>query len=1163
MLEQTYSRIYEQLKGIGERYEAAEKQMTTAYEQNEIFRERRMENLRLQLKKIDEYSEKVEYFRHLAEKHLQSRNLLTITPRELNFNRMRNWSMMIDPTLDDDPYAQRIYVQAKCNELFLEQKRREFEATLENLERNVEVADAAQKAETEALLRRLAEECRAFLEGDAFAQFAAELSDGHRSYTDATSLQMVREDNADGETVALGGCARALPVLEPLRYVAKAKLGEYYDAKSSSVLLPVEYPLEQEVMISAACAAAKEKRLYRGIQNYLLNVLARTAIGSRKIYFLDALHFNTSALGALRPLEDSVVLQSVPKDAEQIVDALKQIVSSFSDIDEALGMADSVQDFNASAAPTDRLERTILVLVGYPSAFSGEAKNYIKRILLNYEHYGITPILLDTQFVSKREDSSAETLPDVVDGVCRIRMTQQKELIWKDSEPERHFRWYELRQDLSAAYLETVRSYDTRTDVLGTEYVKRLDMVNYPPYERGKKSLVLPYGVDARDEVHSISFDNENFAAYLMGASGSGKSTLLHTIITGILRNYHPDDVELWLADFKMSEFAQYIDPLPPHVKYILLDESRELVYDLLDQLTEKMMERQRFFMQHRDMKKVENVPGSIYMPVIFVILDEFSIMSQAVSESEVYKLRLQNLLAKGRALGIKFIFSSQTFTKGIAGLTQTAKDQIQTRIAMKNSYNEINETLELSSGIRTEQVKNWMEALPPHYALSKYRDGDKMHVKRVQVMYFKGKGDEALEPQRNLIRYLNSSLRPVELSEYDGGSAATYVNKHPVIVDGNSYKGFCEENIRAMIEGYKVAHGSDISEDDVVVTFGAPRRMVNARFAAITNESRENLLLVARGAEQVCGMSVVLAAAKAFQMQGGNVQIWAYGKNRLYRTYKDSHFVHYDVAEGMSEICGAIAGLREKIAGKKNGNELIVMLGMEQICSDFELIDFGGSVPGHASAKDSVNMSALAVQTEEEQQDYEELLDLQERFKEVYDIDQLEDEWLDQGKSMDEIMQEEERLYQEFLSQQGYAVPVEDGEPEAATEIGAPADVEKADEIEPAETDGSYNALEDFKYIVRQGSRLGYHFMLCLNNLSDIKGTQLQVELFRHRLVFQLPAEDSMTLFMSRVAAGLPEHICQYSDTLEQYSFRPFIHEGVSWDGWVLDADGEAVNAF
>ena len=404
---------------------------------------------------------------------------------------------------------------------------------------------------------------------------------------------------------------------------------------------------------------------------------------------LDALHYNNSSLGALRQLEGTVALESVPKGAEAIVDTLKQIVSSLADIDEIIGMYDSVDEYNKAVSPEERIERKMLVLIGYPSAFSGEAKEYIKRILYNFEHYGISMILVDTQFSEKSENGKKGDLPvELVQGVVKVQMLPQRETVSKNNGSYHQFRWYELKQELNESFLTEIKNMSTKAGTLGTEYIKRIDMNNFPEYERGKKSIVLPYGVDQKDEVHSISFDNENFASYLMGASGSGKSTLLHTLITGIIRDYHPDDVELWLADFKMSEFAQYINPLPPHIKYILLDESQELIYDLIDKITEKMMERQRFFMspEYRELKKVENVPKQNYMPVIFVILDEFSIMSQAVSESEYYKLRLQNLLAKGRALGIKFIFASQTFTKGIGGLTSTAKDQIQSRIAMKNS---------------------------------------------------------------------------------------------------------------------------------------------------------------------------------------------------------------------------------------------------------------------------------------------------------------------------------------------------------------------------------------------------------------------------------------------------------------------------------------------
>ena len=68
--------------------------------------------------------------------------------------------------------------------------------------------------------------------------------------------------------------------------------------------------------------------------------------------------------------------------------------------------------------------------------------------------------------------------------------------------------------------------------------------------------------MDANGNILSLDFENSNFATFICGASRSGKSTLLHTIITGLIKNNHPDDIEMWLIDFKMTEFSRYIDTL-------------------------------------------------------------------------------------------------------------------------------------------------------------------------------------------------------------------------------------------------------------------------------------------------------------------------------------------------------------------------------------------------------------------------------------------------------------------------------------------------------------------------------------------------------------------------------------------------------------------------
>ena len=50
---------------------------------------------------------------------------------------------------------------------------------------------------------------------------------------------------------------------------------------------------------------------------------------------------------------------------------------------------------------------------------------------------------------------------------------------------------------------------------------------------------------------------------------------------------------------------------------------------------------------------------------------------------------------------------------------------------------------------------------------------------------------------------------------------------------------------------------------------------------------------------------------------------------------------------------------------------------------------------------------------------------------------------------------------------------------------------------------------------------------------------------------------------FFSKIASALPEHICQFDDGLERYSFRPYLHCGVEWDGWAVEADGHVINPY
>lgn len=1146
----------------------------------------RIAKLTQQLEKIDKYLLEIKGFQDLAQKYMDTQNVLTIEAPpgyRVNMNRLRNWAMMIDPTSTNDPYAQRVYITAKCDQMFLERKQAEFMDRIAMLKADQAVGTSLEIEELKKKLAGIRASLKAYAMGREISEFARQVVAENSRFWLQDVPAAFKNAGSVPAAIAPGAFAAPLSFEPEQRKMLKAAMEECYDEAGGRVRLPVELGNQTPYVMAVDCTPVKRKALDRALQHLILTTIHENPAGTRKVYVLDGTRFNAACLGSLRQLEGTYVLEQIPRNPDQLTAVLEQIVSSFSDMDELLDLHDSVAEYNSGVEENKRLPMSTVIAIGWPEAYSPRDRELIRRMMTNYERYGISFVTVSYSGAEKKEGTARGDMPEyALQNAVHIRMLKDRTTVAFADGAEQFFVWYTFTGTLPYEYVDSLLKRGAAKETLGSEYTRRIDMEQIPPYERGKKSIVLPYGVDSKDTVHELAFDNENFAAYLMGASGSGKSTLLHTLITGIIRNYHPDDVELWLADFKMSEFAQYIDPMPPHIKYILLDESRELVFDLIDKLTEKMMERQRFFMQaeNRNYKKVENVPSRIYMPVIFVILDEFSIMSQAVYEAEAYKLKLQNLLAKGRALGIKFIFSSQTFTTGVMGLTKTAKEQIQMRIAMKNSPNEIAETLELSSGTKTTQVRNWIDALPPHFALTKYREEDKMYVKRVNVMYFPGKGDTALEPQRRLIRHLNRSMTPVPAEEYDPGRPDRYVDKQPVVVDGNTFEAFDAQ--RCMEENARLMASNLYNGDEIFAYVGSPRLMYTMKEIAVTPESRQNLLVLGDASERSCGASVITSVMESFRMQGKAVEIWAYDRDKIYRALCGSTWESYPAQTDLGEICNKIFELKNALQESETEEKLIVLLGFENICADFEFVLKGAKQPappaagGGASSAVLDALSSAAVKEDGEDEESaklrEQLLRLQRETASQEDGEEDDDDGFVDMSSLDfdALVRAQQAVLSvsqpetgagEKAAETPASVEADAAEAEAAAEVPA----EEAAEGEAASEDdgrpGVYNAREDLKFCVQQGSRRGVHFLAYFSSHADLKQTGLKLEWFRHRLSFRQSSDDSKLIFNTNAAALLPGHICLYSDMLERFSFRPYLHRGISWDGWGVDSDGRVLN--
>ena len=252
---------------------------------------------------------------------------------------------------------------------------------------------------------------------------------------------------------------------------------------------------------------------------------------------------------------------------------------------------------------------------------------------------------------------------------------------------------------------------------------------------------------------------------------------------------------------------------------------------------------------------------------------------------------------------------------------------------------------------------------------------------------------------------------------------------------------------------------------------------------------------------------SLVLSVVKSLKMRDVPSTIIASRKNNVYRHLKQSCGIASSrLIRDMESICEEIRTLKQKIEARVAGDEFYIILGLEAIYADMMF-----------SANANSNKKAVGISA---------TIKYEKRKPGEIDINTLLTK-IERGEAV-EIPSNEEQAH------------------ETNTNVNSSTSI--------------YDAREDLKYILTQGPKLGYRFVLLYNSVSEFRQNKLESTLFNHRIFFRTPRIDANGIVDSNnasIIAELPDHCFRYTNGLDSLSFRPYLHMGIVIDGWQVTGNG------
>ena len=235
-------------------------------------------------------------------------------------------------------------------------------------------------------------------------------------------------------------------------------------------------------------------------------------------------------------------------------------------------------------------------------------------------------------------------------------------------------------------------------------------------FEKIGKAMTIPVGSTEQGDLVDFTLDTvSHIHCFIIGQSGTGKSVFLHDVIIGAMAKYSPEELELYLMDFKIGgvEFNRYKNE--KHVKALLVDNSDvQITLEILRDISNRMRERGKLLRASGVSNIVEynQVNPTKKMPRIVFIADECHVMFPSSNNKEMKLYReiadiLSKIAKEGRSQGVHLVLATQTIAQSEipSEVINNISDFYLLKCATADSNRLVEDSSKITSQLKTGQV--------------------------------------------------------------------------------------------------------------------------------------------------------------------------------------------------------------------------------------------------------------------------------------------------------------------------------------------------------------------------------------------------------------------------------------------------------------------------